>query len=106
VQLADNVEALKQTISAAITERSDIANRPLREQWQHIILRPLSKLGDSSSQDRYILVVDALDERDEYHIKTVLQLLVTAHSLETVQLRVFIISRPEGPIQNGFIEMD
>jgi hypothetical protein len=106
VQLANNVQPLKRTICDAITAHSDIAYRTLREQWRHLVVGPLSKLGGGNRVSRYILVVDALDEcEDENNIRTILQLLAEARSLATVQLRVFLTSRPEVPIRNGFTEM-
>ncbi|KAH7310338.1 hypothetical protein BKA65DRAFT_413863, partial [Rhexocercosporidium sp. MPI-PUGE-AT-0058] len=51
---------------------------------------------------RCILIIDALDEcENEYHIRTILQLLVEARSLRTVRLRVFLTSRPEIPVRHG-----
>ena len=106
VQLANNVLPLKRAICDAISAHSDIANRALSEQWRHLILGPLSQLAVSSGQSRYILVVDALDEcDDENDIRIILQLLAEARSLETVQLRVFLTSRPEVPIRNGFVQI-
>ncbi|KAF1810015.1 hypothetical protein P152DRAFT_460833 [Eremomyces bilateralis CBS 781.70] len=75
----------------------------IHKQWRHLIYGPLSKLPGSSNQSRYILIVDALDEcEDENDIRTILELLAEAQSLETVQLRVFLTSRPEVPIRNSF----
>ncbi|KAF1809326.1 hypothetical protein P152DRAFT_516732, partial [Eremomyces bilateralis CBS 781.70] len=106
VQLANKVPDLKRIICNAISAQSDIANRDLSEQWRHLVLNPLSQLAGSSSQPRYILVVDALDEcEDENDIQTILQLLAEVRSLETVQLRVFLTSRPDVPIRNGFIQI-
>ena len=103
VQLANNIQPLKRIICNAITKHGDIANRAFREQWNHLIHGPLSNLAGASCASRYILVIDALDEcEDEKSIGIILQLLAEAHLLETVQLRVFITSRPEVPIRNGF----
>jgi hypothetical protein len=67
------------------------------------VLRPLSKLDGHDCQSSYVLVVDALDEcDDENNIRIIPQLLAEARSLEKVQLRVFLTSRPEIPIRCGF----
>jgi hypothetical protein len=51
-------------------------------------------------------VVDALDECEvDNDIRLILRLLAEAKALETVQLRIFITSRPETPIRLGFREM-
>jgi hypothetical protein len=100
VQLADNVPASRHHIRDAIAERSDIARQSLRDQWQHLVLRPLSKLREAGP---YIVVVDALDECDnDSNIRIIVQLLAEARSLLNIPLRVFVTSRPEVPIRHGF----
>jgi hypothetical protein len=70
------------------------------------VLRPLSKLGSNDCQSLYVVVVDALDKCDgNNNIQIILNLLAEVRSLEKVQLRVFLTSRPEVPIQNGFIQI-
>jgi hypothetical protein len=106
VQLANNIQTLKRPICNAILAHSDIAHRALREQWRHLILNPLSTLASGNNAPWYILVVDALDEcEEENDVRIILQLLAEAPSLETVRLRVFLTSRPEVPIRNGFNKM-
>ncbi|KAM3075289.1 hypothetical protein ACMFMG_007269 [Clarireedia jacksonii] len=102
-QLTSNIPSLQHYISDTITERSDITSQSLRDQWQQLVLRPLSRLNGSSSLFSYVLVIDALDECDnENDIRMILQLLATARELKTVQLRIFLTSRPEIPIRTGF----
>jgi hypothetical protein len=105
VQLAHNIQPSKQTICDAISAHSAIADRALLEQWRHLVFSPLSQLT-GNSRPRYILVVDALDEcEDENNIRTILQVLAEARLLKNIRLRVFLTSRPEVPIRNGFIQM-
>jgi hypothetical protein len=102
-QLAMSIPCIEQYICDAITEHSDIATRSLRDQWIQLILRPLSKLEISSCQSFYVLVVDALDEcDDDRNIRLILQLLAEFQALNTVQIRVFLTSRPEFTIRCGF----
>jgi hypothetical protein len=63
VQLASKSRILRRYICEAIAKHSDIARQSPRDQWYQLVLGPLSKLDDSSSQS-YIIVVDALDECD------------------------------------------
>ncbi|PMD28804.1 HET-domain-containing protein [Hyaloscypha variabilis F] len=106
VQLANNVPSLRQYIYDAITKRKDVASQSLRDQWCQLILRPLLRLGSSSSPSSYVLIVDALDKCDkEEHIWIILQLLAEARTLKTVRLRVFLTSRPEIPIRHGFYQI-
>jgi hypothetical protein len=106
VQLANSVPTLPQYIRNAISERRDIANLSLHDQWRQLVLIPLSKLTDSVCPSSYILVIDALDECDDDNdIRVIVQLLAEARSLTTVRLRVFLTSRPEIPIRHGFYQM-
>ena len=103
-QLANNILPLRPHICEAIAKQRDIANQTLGDQWHQLVLSPLSKLEvDGSSGPPYILVVDALDECDDKkHVRIILQLLAKTRSLKTVQLRVFLTSRPEIPIRSFF----
>jgi NACHT domain len=106
VQLAHILSALKQHICTAVDEHNDITKRRQRDQWEHLILQPLSKLMANSCQSPLILVIDALDECDgDNDIKGILQLFAQAKSLGPIQLRIFITSRPEIPIRLGFRDM-
>lgn len=106
VQLASSVPALYRFVCDAITEYSDIASKSLYDQWQQLVLSPLSKLDSTGCWTSYILVVNALDECDnENNIRIILQLLAKVRSLETVRLRVFLTSRPEIPIRHSFYQI-
>jgi hypothetical protein len=61
VQLADNITTCQQHIRDTVAERSNIAQQSLRDQWQHLVLGPLSKLHEPGP---FIIVIDALDECD------------------------------------------
>jgi len=103
VQLAHSVPASRQHISKAIAERSDITSQSLCDQWQHLVLGPLLKLGDHDYPASFLLVVDALNECDnDNNIRTIVQLLAEAQSLDKLRLRVFVTSRPDVPIRHGF----
>lgn len=105
-QLAEKSPSLKSYILGAVSENKDINNKSLRDQWHQLILQPLSRLDGKSSRSSYILVVDALDECDgESDIQAILQLLAESRSLKTVQLRIFLTSRPEIPIRHGFFQI-
>ncbi|KAM3085629.1 hypothetical protein ACMFMG_002698 [Clarireedia jacksonii] len=106
VQLAYNIPSLQRYISDAITERGDIASQSFREQWRQLVLRPLSRLDGITSPYSYVLIIDALDECDnENDIQMILQLLAMARELKTIQLRVFLTSRPEIAIRYGIYQI-
>ncbi|KAH8726251.1 putative WD-repeat protein [Phaeosphaeriaceae sp. PMI808] len=99
-QLIDNMPASRQHICTAIAERRNIASKSLSDQWDHLILHPLSLLEKPAL---YILVIDALDEcDDDDNVGLIVRLLAKARSLAMVRLRVFLTSRPELPIRSSF----
>jgi hypothetical protein len=86
-----------------VAKHNNIADEALRDQWKQLILQPLSMLKANSLQSPLILVVDALDEcAGDNDVRIILQSLAEATTLETVQLRIFLTSRPEIPIRHGF----
>jgi hypothetical protein len=100
------VPTLHPYICHAVTDHGDIASQSLRDQWQQLVLHPLSKLDGYSCHSSYVLVVDALDECDDHNnIQIILQLLAETRSLKKVRLRVFLTSRPEIPIRSGFYQI-
>ncbi len=106
VQLANNIPSLRHYICDAISSRKDIASQSFRDQWEQLILFPLSKLGSGLSPSSYLLVIDALDECDQdEHIRMILPLLAEARTLKTARLRVLLTSRPEIPIRHGFYQI-
>jgi hypothetical protein len=73
VQLADNITTCRQHIRDAVAERSNIAQQALRDQWQHLVLGPLSKLHEPGP---FIIVIDALDALDECDNDNDVQIIV------------------------------
>jgi hypothetical protein len=103
VQLAQSVPGVRRHISNALLQRREIASQSLRDQWQYLVLEPLSKLQGPAI---FVLVVDALDECESSNdTQLIVQLLAMSGSLEHVRLRVFLTSRPEVPIQSGLGQM-
>ena len=50
-------------------------------------------------------MIDALDECDGDDVREILRIFTKAEDLKTIQLRVFITSRPETLVRSGFDEM-
>ncbi|KAI5842018.1 hypothetical protein BZA05DRAFT_360237 [Tricharina praecox] len=99
-QLGRSNSRLGSRVRKAICDHPDIIRQSLREQWKHLILKPLSR---SSKMHSLVFVIDALDEcDDEYDVALILNLLSQAANVTSVRLRVFITSRPETPIRHGF----
>jgi hypothetical protein len=104
LQLASSVPSLDQYVYDAFRERREIASQSLSDQWQQLVLRPLSKLSGCSAQAIYVLVVDALDECDnDMDIRIIVHLLAEAQLLKTPGIRIFLTSRTEVLIRNGFV---
>ena len=105
-QLAAKIPCVRRYICEAIMEHQDIALHSLRDQWDQLILNPLSKLDGISSPSTIVLVIDALDECDsERDIRILLRLLAQTSSLSNIRLRIFITSRPEIAIRCGFSQI-
>jgi hypothetical protein len=97
VQLARSVSGIRRHISSALQQHPEIVSQTLRDQWQHLVLEPLSKLEGPAT---FVLVIDALDECEgSDDTQLIVQLLAMSGSLKGVRLRVFLTSRPEVPIQ-------
>jgi NACHT domain len=106
VQLAKKSPCLARYIYEAIVEHGDIASQGLHDQWVRLVLRPLSKLEAEALSSPLIIVIDALDECEgDNDVRVILQLLAMARELRTIQLRIFITSRPEIPIRHGFYQI-
>jgi len=103
-QLANSLPVLRVSISDAIDNNADIFEQGLREQWDQLILNPLKNAPTQSIQ--LVVVIDALDECDSMQdIQLILQLLAEAKDLETVRIKIFLTSRPEIPIFDGFRQL-
>ena len=105
IDLAGHVPGLRSGIRKAINTDPAISEKVLKDQFEKLILQPLSETAHANALE-LIIVIDALDEceRDE-DIRAILQLLSQAKGLKPVSLRVFITSRPELPIRLGFKQM-
>ncbi|KAE8443107.1 hypothetical protein EG329_002351 [Mollisiaceae sp. DMI_Dod_QoI] len=105
-QLAAKIPSVRRYICEAIMQHPDIELQSLRDQWDKLILDPLSKLDSISSPSTIVLVIDALDECDnERDIRILLRLLAQTSSLNNIRLRTFITSRPEIAIRCGFTQI-
>jgi hypothetical protein len=105
-QLMVHLPELIPWIRRAIEADPTISEKILKEQFEKLILQPLSQICQISSQPpRVVIVIDALDECErEEDIRAILRLLARAKDEGTV-FRIFVTSRPELPIRLGFTEM-
>jgi archaellum biogenesis ATPase FlaH len=105
-QIASSIPGLKRKICDAIAKNGNIASLALDDQWQELVLVPLSTLEDQDCRQSYVIVIDALDECDNQNdVQKILQRLAEVQSLQNTRVRVILTSRPEVPIQYGFTQV-
>ncbi|KAI1176475.1 vegetative incompatibility protein HET-E-1 [Nemania sp. FL0916] len=105
---------IKQVPEAAIHIQDTIDADPnsigkaIREQFQKLILDPVSKIsGDDYPTRSYVIIIDALDECEgEEDVELLIKLICQSHMLLSSRLRIFLTSRPELPIRLGFKAVD
>ncbi|GKZ36740.1 hypothetical protein AbraIFM66950_007937, partial [Aspergillus brasiliensis] len=101
-QLVSKVPDLIPEVHKAIEDDQNISTQDLTQQFDKLIFQPLSKLHLHQPAP-FVILIDALDEcESEDKIKLILQLLFKLEDIKSVQLRVFLTSRPEFPIRLGF----
>ncbi|KAL3468698.1 purine and uridine phosphorylase [Aspergillus californicus] len=103
-QLFTRIPELRSAIIQVIRENPGISTKPLKEQFDKLIYKPLHSLNQFKLQSScLVIVVDALDECDhDNDIQVILQLLPRVQEFKSPCLRFFITSRPELPIKLGF----
>jgi hypothetical protein len=103
-QLVAKVPALATDVGAAIDADRAITGKPLKEQFEKLILEPLGNLKNSPGNiKKIVIVIDALDECErDNDIKLVIHLLSQAKTVSSVRFKAFVTSRPEWPIRLGF----
>ncbi|OBT75403.1 hypothetical protein VF21_05711 [Pseudogymnoascus sp. 05NY08] len=106
-QLAIKVPRLVPSIVKVIDDDPTISDKVLREQFEKLVLQPLSELVYVPRKTlKLIIVIDALDECErEGDMREILRLLARAKDVRPVCLRVFVTSRPELPIRLSFTEI-
>ena len=103
-QLIQQNPALAVYVKEAIDTDPAICNKIMREQFEKLILTPLSKVFSRDRKaDVLVIVIDALDECDrDKDVGLLIRLLSRANASNSPRLRVFLTSRPELPIRLGF----
>ncbi|KAF3913402.1 hypothetical protein ABW20_dc0108715 [Dactylellina cionopaga] len=98
-----SIPELGPEISKAVENDPDICRKALREQFKNLIIDPLERVELlSTPKAAMVIIIDALDECDgEDSVKLLLRLLSQCQKSD-LDLRIFITSRPETPINLGF----
>ncbi|KAE8358593.1 WD40-repeat-containing domain protein [Aspergillus caelatus] len=103
-QLIIHEPRLIPSIRGAIQRDPSISTKSLVEQFNRLLLEPLSTIKDDGAGDSVlVIVIDALDECDsENDIELLLRLLPMMPPSSSISIRIFLTSRPELPIRQGF----
>ncbi|RAH58519.1 WD domain-containing protein [Aspergillus piperis CBS 112811] len=107
-QLADVLPGFATHLKDSIQQKHGVAQQSLDQQWRCLLLEPLSALSDKFSDPMVlVLVIDALDEcqNGRIYAQSVVKLLATARTLKKVRLRIFVTSRPEDYLADGFTQI-
>ncbi|KAI0884183.1 vegetative incompatibility protein HET-E-1 [Annulohypoxylon maeteangense] len=105
-QLAARLPPVRPYICEAIDGQEDVMGLSLKDQWQRLIINPLSKLHFNHPRPTVLIVIDALDEcENEGDVRILIRTLSTARTLTNIRLRIFVTSRPEILIRHGFTKI-
>lgn len=106
-QLENVSRSFKQQIQKAALSGSRIDALGLFDQWNILVMHPLSKLEDADLESPIIVIADALDECDSAEdIALIIRLLARLTESAKVHIRVLITSRPEVSLETGFGGID
>lgn len=100
--LANALPHLKGPLCEAILNHEDVVRQGLRNQWKELIVTPLSNVR-LNGRPTLNIVIDALDEcGSDDDIRLILQLFVEVKDLKSIDMGIFVTSRPEIVIRLGF----
>lgn len=104
--LALTISGFDKCLYESIHNYGEVHQRSLKEQWDHLIFRPLKALEASLLVPlRLVFVIDALDEcKGARAVPDIIRLLLEAKDLERIQLKIFVTSRNEKHIVESFNE--
>ncbi|KAL4813122.1 hypothetical protein BDW67DRAFT_168863 [Aspergillus spinulosporus] len=106
-QLILRLPGLRSGVQESLQNDPDIVTKSLREQFEKLLLQPLLALSQLSRQPQTaVIVIDALDECEyDRDIQAIIRLLSSLKEAKAVSIRIFVTSRPELPINLGFLEI-
>jgi hypothetical protein len=94
---------MKQAIADALEQDPYLCDKNMVVQFEKLLLQPLAAVPAARiPAGGLTIVVDALDECKEEHMKLFLELLKRIPASGDLHLRIFLTSRPESYIQCGF----
>ena len=95
-------------LTKAIERESDIATKGPVEQFNRLLLQPLLSVDTTGHEtSTMVIVIDALDEcENDTVIKLILELFPKLRDAQCLRPLIFLTSRPDPPIRQGFKKHD
>lgn len=84
----------------AIQDDADLSIKSLDQQFEKLLLQPLSE--GEYYETTSVIVIDALDECEDNDIEVLLRLLPQLQKSKSIRVQIFLTSRPELSIRDGF----
>lgn len=101
-QLVRRIPSIALGIREVLDLEPQIHEKPLRDQFQKLILDPL-KSPPGCWSSNLLIVIDALDECGlDDNTRTLINIFSDAQQIDKPRLKLFLTSRPELPIRLGF----
>ncbi|KAK5992078.1 Vegetative incompatibility protein HET-E-1 [Cladobotryum mycophilum] len=105
--LARRLPAFAPGVKEAIDAEPGVFERSPQEQFEKLILGPLSTIPqDANISAPIVIVIDALDECDQNDVRLLIRLLSRSRELSFPKIKAFLTSRPELPPRLGFDEIN
>jgi hypothetical protein len=106
-QLILRLPGLRSGVQESLHNNPDILTKSLKEQFEKLLLQPLLALNKLVRQPQtMVIVIDALDECEhDQDVQAIIRLLPSLKEAKAVSLQIFVTSRPELPINLGFLEI-
>lgn len=105
IQLAETSSELRKLIEDAVECNPRLESLSIREQWEKLIIRPLSALSRKATRQPIplLIIVDALDEcsTSSEDVNVLIKCLEMVTQIEGAHCRVILTSRPDQPIKVG-----
>ncbi|KAJ0415099.1 hypothetical protein BJY00DRAFT_268555 [Aspergillus carlsbadensis] len=104
LQLAERMPVFAPYLASAVDKHNRAGELSLSDQWDRLIMAPLSALSDNLLMPvTCVFVIDGLDEcQGAGYVSEIVQLLSRATELQMVDLRILVTSRNEAYIETSF----
>jgi hypothetical protein len=98
-RLAHAYPLLKRPILTALDRNPDVGKRAIRNQFENLIVEPLSSLPADLDVPPVVVIIDALDECGDESVREPLLQCLTGTSNLPIWFKVLVTSRPERDIR-------